>query len=425
MRTDSSREVKNAFPWTPGLTRESGGGLSFAGRDLSAFLTREAPQNPFYLLSLDVVVSRAKAMQARLAREFSQPLHFHFAMKSNFNPALLKRVSSEGFGVDLVSGGELDRALECGFVPSKIVFSGVAKTEAEILKALRADVGQLNVESLPELQRITRIAGETGKRARFAVRVNPEVRAETHPSIATGFRENKFGVDILDFPEVLDWIVKHPRELDFQGLSLHIGSQLTDFAALEEALEKTLRLEADILARGIQIHSLDVGGGVGISYRGEEADDVEILEKYVRSLKQGLGSYSRPLRFEPGRFWVARAGVLVTRVEYVKRTAHKNFLILNAGMNALMRPALYGAHHRFEVFPLREGKGEVFDVVGPVCESGDTVGKLREFCDPREKDFICVGEAGAYGKVLANEYNLLGETKELIWEELHGLPFDT
>lgn len=213
-------------------------------------------------------------------------------------------------------------------------------------------------------------------------------------------------------------MLAHPKELSFQGLSLHIGSQLTNFAALEEAIEKTLALESELESQGLASKSLDVGGGIGISYQGGEEEDLQILDSYARSLKKALGNYSKDLHFEPGRFWVARAGLLAARVEYVKRTPHKNFLILETGMNALMRPALYEAYHRFEMHPLRKSRPEIFDVVGPVCESSDVLGSLRELQDPQEGDFLCVGETGAYGKVLSSDYNLLGDVPELIWESV-------
>ena len=415
MKSDSQGEVKKQIPWQAGLVRQSSGGLAFAGKDLQEFLTRKAPKTPFYLLSLDVVKSRARAYEAALKSQFSQSLHFHFAMKSNCHPELLKMLASEGFGIDVVSGGELNRAMSHGMKAAKIVFSGVAKSKIEIENALKNKVGQLNVESFPELQRITEIAKSLNVKARIAVRLNPEVQAETHPYIATGFRENKFGVDIKDFEQIQEWISAHPEELIFEGLSLHIGSQLMDFLALEEALEKTLKLESDLEKKGLKAQSLDVGGGVGISYQGGEEEDLQNLNRYVTSLKKALGSYAKPLHFEPGRFWSARAGVLVAQIEYVKRTPYKNFLIINVGMNALMRPALYQAHHRIEMLQNKKGNKEIFDVVGPVCESSDVLGKLREFVDPQEGDYLCIGEVGAYGSVLSSNYNLLGEVPELIF----------
>ena len=418
MKTDSSREVKDGVPWIRGLERKSNQELLLAGRDLGAFLTRTSPKRPFYLLSLEVLRSRARAYRDTLQSHFTQALHFHFAMKSNNHPRLLKALAEDGFGSDVVSGGEMQFAIDNGFPAARIVFSGVAKSRDEIERALVQDVGQLNVESLPELKRITEIAARLGRRARVAIRLNPEVRAETHPYIATGFRENKFGVDLQDFPTLRDWILAHPKELLFQGFSLHIGSQLLDFSALEEAIEKTLKLEEETAAAGLHSTSLDVGGGVGISYKGPEEEDLVTLNKYAQGLKRALGGYSKELHFEPGRFWVARAGILVSQVEYVKRTPYKNFLIINAGMNALLRPMLYQAYHRMEIHPERKAKPELFDVVGPVCESSDVLGTLREFHAPEENDFVLIGEAGAYGAVLSSSYNLLGEVPQLIWEDL-------
>jgi diaminopimelate decarboxylase len=418
MKTDSSQEVKNRLPWKRGLERTTEGTLLFSGKDLGGFLTQKVPKTPFYLLSLETAVSRARSYREVLAGSLKQKLHFHFATKSNCHPRLLSALAKEGFGADVVSGGELRVSLQNGFSADHIVFSGVAKSKIEIDQALTAGVGQINVESFPELQRITERAAQAGKKARVAIRINPEVRAETHPYIATGFRENKFGVDLLDLPALTDWILRHPKELEFRGFSLHIGSQLLDFSALQEALEKTLRTEEELRSQGLRARTLDVGGGVGISYRGSEEEDLAILEKYAATLRSSLGSYPNELHFEPGRFWVARAGVLVAQVEYVKRTPHKNFLILNTGMNALIRPMLYQAFHRMEIHPQRNARPELFDVVGPVCESSDVLGTLREFYGPREEDFVCIAEAGAYGSVLSSSYNLLGDVPELIWEDL-------
>lgn len=416
MKSDSASEVK--VPWVKGLEKGPKGELSFAGRPLEATLKAASAAVPAYVLSLAVVQSRAAAYRKVLAEHLEQPLHFHFAMKSNNHPALLQMLAGEGYGVDVVSGGEMQWALDHGFKSADVVFSGVAKSKNEIQKALEAGVGQLNVESLPELVRILEVAKSLKKTARLAIRFNPEVKAETHPYIATGFRENKFGVDALDLPEMADVILQNPEFLDFQGLSLHIGSQLLDFAALGDAIQKTLAVEQQLKNRGLKIKSLDVGGGVGIAYKGSEDEDSQVLLKYARTLASALKGYPGELHFEPGRFWVARAGALVTRIEYVKRTPYKNFLILNAGMNALLRPMLYQAYHRIELVPAREGASAVYDVVGPVCESSDTLGTLREFIDPREGDLAIIGEAGAYGAVLASNYNLLGAVPEVLWDDL-------
>jgi len=418
MKTDSASQVKSELPWDPGLKISATGQMSFAGRDLGDYLTQSQPPRPFYLLSLQIVGSRALAYRQVLESHLKQKLHFHFAMKSNNHPRLLQTLAKAGFGVDVVSGGEMKHATQNGFAPHQVVFSGVAKSRIEIQEALQADVGQLNIESLPELVRVTEIAARMGRQARIAIRFNPEVRAETHPYIATGFRENKFGVDRLDFPALREWILAHPKVLQYQGLSLHIGSQLLDFSALGEAIEKSLKLEEENRAHGLIAKSIDVGGGVGIHYKGDEAEDLNTLMAYAETLQRTLAHFPGEIHFEPGRFWTARAGVLVSRVEYVKRTPYKNFLVSNVGMNALLRPMLYQAYHRIEIYPRREGASEVFDVVGPVCESSDVLGTLREYRAPQENDFLCICEAGAYGAVLASGYNLLGVVPELIWEDL-------
>ena len=413
MKSDSHSEVK--VPWLKGLEKSAQGELFFAEKPLAAAMTQSKAPLPAYFLSLEIVKTRARAYKTILAEHLKQPLHFHFAMKSNNHPELLKMLTQEGYGVDVVSGGEFKAALEGGFKASDVVFSGVAKSRDEISHALSLGVGQLNIESTPELLRIVELAKKSKQRARIAIRFNPEVKAETHPYIATGFRENKFGVDALDLPEIAQIILKNQDVLDFQGLSLHIGSQLQDFAALEDAIHRTLAVEAQLEAQGLVSKSLDVGGGVGISYKGTEAEDHQTLLKYAQVLGRSLAGYQKELHFEPGRFWVARAGFLAANIEYVKRTPYKNFLILNAGMNALIRPMLYQAYHRIELLNPREGAPELFDVVGPVCESSDTLGALRSLRQPQEGDVVIIGEAGAYGAVLSSQYNLLGSVPEHLW----------
>jgi diaminopimelate decarboxylase len=401
-------------------------------KNLEFFLTQLTQKYacPVYLISLEILKKRSKKFERVLKAKLPNPLHFHFAMKSNFHPRVLQEVKRLGFGLDVVSGGELQRALQCGFSGLDIVYSGVAKSRRDLELALvRSPVGQINVESVPELSRILSICKEHNSKAKIGLRFNPEVKAETHPAIATGFREHKFGLGREDLLEAAQVILKNPETLQYQGLSLHIGSQLTDFKAHAEALQKALELDYHLAKLGLSSQSLDVGGGVGVNYNGTEEDDFSYLETYASVLAANLKGFFKPIQFEPGRFWVARAGVLITQVEYVKRTPYKNFLILNAGMNALLRPMLYQAYHPMQLIPLHnkglsnltphdKGSLEVFDVVGPVCESTDVLGALREFRSPKEGDVLLVGLTGAYGAVLQNQYNLLPEVPELILEDL-------
>lgn len=407
-------------PWQIGLEKDPKGQLLFAGRPVAPALRPKAVTAPAgYYLSCQVALSRAVAFRQLLTQKLSQKLHFHYAMKANHHPQLLSTFAQNGFGVDVVSGGELGLALNSGFLSENLVFSGVAKSKAELYLALQKQVCQINVESFAELKRIQSIAQELKTKARVAIRFNPEVKAETHPYIATGFRENKFGVDILDLPEMVDFLKAHNNEFDYQGLSLHIGSQLTDFLALEEAIDKSKQAENLFIQKGLKSKSLDVGGGLGISYRGSESEDFENLNQYAKTLAKVLAGYQKEIRFEPGRFFVARAGFLWAEVEYVKKTPYKNFLIINTGMNALMRPMLYQAYHRIETIPTRTADvAELFDVVGPVCESSDTLGHLRLLQSPQEGDGVLIADAGAYGAVLSNDYNLVGEIKEHIWEDV-------
>lgn len=376
-------------------------------------------QGPFYLYSTDVVKTRALGMQQVLENSMGRPVGMYFALKSNHHPEICKVIKDIGWGLDVVSGGELTHAFGQKFEAEQIVFSGVAKSESEIVQALNAKVGQINVESLPELVRIFSIARRLSRKAPIAFRINPEVHPETHPYIATGFRENKFGIDRGDLLECLNLCDQNREWFEFRGLSLHIGSQLVDFAAHREALEKTLEMKPLLQKFGLTLNQLDLGGGVGISYNQDEETDFEILCRYAEVLKDYLAGESCQVLFEPGRFVVARAGILVGKIEYVKKTQHKSFIICDVGMNALMRPALYEAYHRIEISSQNEKsailESQVYDVVGPICESADVLGAFRSFKAPREGDFVVVADAGAYGAVLANEYNLRPRVREICW----------
>lgn len=417
MTTHSFSEVKT--PWIQGLKSAADGKLFFAGRHLDPELPVLSQEGPFYLYSTQIVKTRALGMQQVLEDALGRSVGMHFALKSNHHPEICKAIKEIGWGLDVVSGGELTHSFEQNFLPEQIVFSGVAKSERELEQALSSQVGQINVESLPELVRIFSIAKRIKKKASIAFRINPEVHPETHPYIATGFRENKFGIDRSDFLECLNLCDQNRDWFDFKGLSLHIGSQLVDFSAHREALEKTLEMKPLLQKFGLKMAQLDLGGGVGISYHQDENADFEILCRYADVLKSSLAGESCRIIFEPGRFVVARAGILVGQIEYVKKTQHKSFLICNVGMNALMRPALYEAYHRIEISSQFErssfNESQVYDVVGPICESADVLGVLRNFKDPRQGDFVVVADVGAYGSVLANEYNLRPKVREIYW----------
>jgi len=324
-----------------------------------------------------------------------------YAVKANSNLAVLNVLARLGSGFDIVSVGELERVVRAGGDPARVVFSGVAKGEAEICRALEAGIHCFNVESLSELRRIEEVAGAMGVRAPVSLRVNPDVDARTHPYIATGLRENKFGIDFRAAPEAYREAAALPH-LQVVGLDCHIGSQLTEIAPFVDALERLLGLVEQLRKAGIALRHLDVGGGLGIRYRDEAPP---LPADYARALLERLAGHGLKLIMEPGRAIVGNAGVLLTRVEYLKQGAEKDFAIVDAGMNDLLRPALYGAWQ--EIVPVvshRDVESRRYDVVGPVCETGDFLGKDRELA-LREGDLLAVRSAGAYGFTMSSNYN--------------------
>lgn len=332
-----------------------------------------------------------------------------YAMKANSNLAILDLFARLGSGFDIVSGGELARALAAGADPGKIVFSGVGKTEAEIRTALAAGILCFNVESAAELARVTRVAQEINKRAPVSLRVNPDVNPGTHPYISTGLKENKFGVaygDALDLYRA----AAASAHLDVAGLDFHIGSQLTDVGPLVDALDRALELVDTLERENIRLRHLDIGGGLGIRYRDEQPPPPG---EYLEAMLERLGHRPHRVLLEPGRALVGNAGLLLTRVEYLKPGAHRNFAIVDSAMNDLMRPALYDAWH--EILPIvrRNSAPRTYDVVGPVCESGDFIGRARELAIA-EGDLLAVMSAGAYGMSMSSNYNTRPRAAEVI-----------
>lgn len=332
-----------------------------------------------------------------------------YAVKANPNLGVLNVFARLGSGFDIVSGGELARVIAAGGDPRKVVFSGVGKTADEMRQALQAGILCFNVESAPELELLSRVAGEMGMTAPVSLRVNPDVDAKTHPYIATGLKENKFGVAYTDAPAVYRRARELPH-LRIEGIDCHIGSQLTEVAPFIAALERVLAL-VDALARdGITIHHIDLGGGLGIRYQDETPPPVA---EYAKALITALGKRSQKLLFEPGRLLTGNAGVLLSRVLYLKPGQDKNFAIVDAAMNDLMRPALYEAWH--EVLPLREtaAGGQSYDIVGPVCESGDFLARDRQL-SVNPGDLIAIASAGAYGMSMSSNYNTRPRAAEIM-----------
>ena len=324
-----------------------------------------------------------------------------YAVKANSSLAVLNVLARLGAGFDIVSAGELERVRHAGGDPCKVVFSGIGKQSDEIRRALELNIACFNVESVPELERIQRIASSMRKKARISLRVNPDVDAQTHPYISTGLKENKFGIDIR-YAEAIYERAATMSHVEIVGVDCHIGSQLTQLSPFRDAAERVMDLVARLQRKGITFKHIDFGGGLGIPYKDETPPSAE---EYVRTLNEVVGDRDVEIWIEPGRYLVGNAGVLLTRVEYLKQTEGHHFCIVDAAMNDLMRPSLYSAWH--EIVPVNTNHGgllQTWDVVGPVCETGDFLGKQRKL-KLNEGDLLAVLSAGAYGFVMASNYN--------------------
>jgi diaminopimelate decarboxylase len=342
-----------------------------------------------------------------------------FAMKANSNLAILRLMAQEGSGVDIVSGGELFRALKAGVPPSKIVFAGVGKASDEIRDALKADILMFNVESPAELQAINDVAASVGKKARVALRINPDIDPKTHPYISTGLKKSKFGIAADRALEEFA-LAASLSHIEVVGVHAHIGSQLTEIAPFIEALKKVVTLVEALKARGVTIQYLNIGGGLGITYSDEKPPLPQDLSNAILPLLRDLAI---TLVMEPGRVIVGNAGILVTKALYLKEGEAKNFIIVDAAMNDLIRPSLYGAYH--EIRPLDETAGRrakhQVDIVGPVCESGDFLAKDRMLPAVKPGELMAVMSAGAYGFVMASNYNSRPRVPEALikGDEIH------
>ena len=332
-----------------------------------------------------------------------------FAVKANSNLGVLNLLARLGAGFDIVSGGELERVLAAGGRADRVVFSGVGKTREDMRRALEVGVHCFNVESTDELERLQVVAAEMGKVAPVSLRVNPDVDAGTHPYISTGLKENKFGIAIADAEEVYVRAAQLPN-LEVVGVDCHIGSQLTTLEPFLDALDRLLALIDRLGECGILLRHLDLGGGVGVRYRDEQPP---LAGDYVKAIRERVGDRDLALVFEPGRYIVANAGVLLTRVEYLKHTEHKDFAIVDAAMNDLIRPALYQAWMGVSAVQPREGEGRAYDLVGPICETGDFLAKDRVL-NLAEGDLLAVESAGAYGFVMSSNYNTRSRCAEVL-----------
>lgn len=372
----------------------------FSDKDIARFANLETP---FYYYDL-TLLQKTLSDCAAAAKVYN--FHVHYAMKANFNPAVLQKIKAVGFGADCVSGGEVNKAIEIGFDKKQVVFAGVGKSDREINAALDHDIFCFNVESVQELEVINELAEQKGKIARVAIRINPNVDAHTHHNITTGLDENKFGVNSWDLTACAEVLKKSPN-LEFAGIHFHIGSQITNLDVYKNLCVRVNEFAGWFEERGFIVKVLNVGGGLGIDYHNPD-QQVPDFAAYFKVFQEFLEVRSnQEVHFELGRALVGQCSSLISKVLYVKNGKKKNFIILDAGMTELMRPALYQAYHKIENISKLALEGSVkYDVVGPICESTDCFGKEVELPETLRGDLIALRSTGAYGEVMASHYNL-------------------
>lgn len=371
----------------------------FSTKDISSFAGLETP---FYYYDLELLKQTLnKCADAAKVYNF----HVHYAMKANFNPRVLECIHKVGFGADCVSGAEVEKAIEVGFPHQQVVFAGVGKSDKEINLALDQDIFCFNVESVQELEVINDLAGKKSKKAKVAIRINPNVDAHTHHNITTGLDENKFGVNSWDLPACVETLKASPN-LEFVGIHFHIGSQITNLDVYKNLCVRVNEFATWFEDRGFTVKVLNVGGGLGIDYHHPD-QQIADFEAYFKIFHDFLEVRStQEVHFELGRALVGQCASLISRVLYVKNGKKKNFLILDAGMTELMRPALYQAYHQIENISKRGSDLVKYDVVGPICESTDCFGKEVELPETERNDLIAIRSTGAYGEVMVSRYNL-------------------
>jgi len=358
-----------------------------------------AEGTPLYVYSASTIASRYRAVDDAFA---SYPHAMHYALKANSTLAIARLLRGLGGGVDANSGGEIDVALRAGFIPPEIIFTGVGKTRAELIQAIDLGVKNINAESEGELERINAIARERQTRARVAIRVNPDIDARSHPHISTGLKTNKFGISINEARQLCRRMRASPG-LEIVGLHTHVGSQILDLEPLRRAAAAVVALAKELVGDGMAIEHLDLGGGLGISYDGTVAPTAQEYADAVLPIVRDSGL---PIILEPGRTIVGPAGALLTQVVDVKtQPSGKQFVVLDAGMTELIRPMLYNAYHRIEPVETRDAPEILCDLVGPLCESSDTLGRDRRIAQPEVGDLFAVLDAGAYGSAMASTYN--------------------
>lgn len=360
-------------------------------------------QTPFYYYNTDLLKATLATINAETSKY--ENYHVHYAVKANANPTILSIIKDAGLGADCVSGGEVEAALKAGFAPEKIVFAGVGKSDWEIRLSLEAGISCFNVESIPELENINRIAKEMNKCASIALRINPNVDAHTHSYITTGLSENKFGIDITLIDKVLDKLTDL-NNIKLIGLHFHFGSQITDMDSFRSLAIRVNEIQEIFYRRMIIVENINVGGGLGVDYQNPDKNSIPTFHEYFETFRKHLAL--RPvqhLHFELGRSVVCQCGSLISKVLYVKEGVDKKFIILDAGMTDLIRPALYQAYHKIENVSTNSTEKETYDVVGPICESSDCFGKAIELPQTERGDIFAIRSAGAYGEIMASQYN--------------------
>jgi len=367
---------------------------------------------PFYYYDIALLTKTLEEAKKYFSK---YNFHVHYALKANSNPKILKLIEKYGLGADCVSGNEVKRAVECGFKNDKIVFAGVGKSDEEINYALDQNILCFNAESMQELEVLNDLAKKKNKTASIALRINPNVDAYTHKYITTGLEENKFGINPYEFDAVIDLIKKLPN-LKLTGLHFHIGSQITDLNPFKKLCQRVNEINTWFLHKGFDLKIINVGGGLGVNYKEPEKENIVSFETFFNVFKEFLEVRpNQEVHFELGRAIVAQCGSLISRVLYVKKAINTNFAILDAGMTELIRPALYQAYHKIENLS-SAGKSLKYDIVGPICESSDCFGKAMELPDTQRGDLMAIRTTGAYGEVMASQYNLRDKVKAVYSE---------
>lgn len=372
-------------------------------------------ETPFYYYDLEVL---KKTLEALTAAVDSSPFEVHYAIKANANSKLLSLIRSYGLGIDCVSGQEVSWALKNGFNAQKIAFAGVGKTDAEINLGLDENIFSFNVESIEELIVIEELAKAKGKTAAVALRLNPNVNAKTHHYITTGLEENKFGINVWEFERLFE-ILNKLSSVNVIGIHFHIGSQITDLTVFKNLCNRVNDLQKQFRNRGFDLSHINVGGGLGVNYQDPDSEMIPPFEEYFSIFRNFLDLYPKQkLHFELGRAVVAQCASLISKVLYVKQGINTNFAILDAGMTELIRPALYQSSHKIENLSSSSNEIKKYDVVGPICESSDCFGKSIDLPITKRNDIVAIRTTGAYGEVMASNYNLRDKVKSIYSDEV-------